>query len=313
MASIPDKKSIAIFVVIWVIIAVHAIVFAILFSIFLSNPQWRLDIVNIAVNGTAAVISSILTVILISLYYRMSEITNDQKKIAERQVRLEELQNKPYLFIEDVEYSGDQISLKITNEGAGLAKDLSLRCDASLKAGGNVRSDRQPHIEDYFKEEVHNFEISTHEVDMYRIDTSGDIDEVDDEEKRKRSIAGNEILRPRNTAWYQHRVDIGWMSSRPQTLLSALAGSPGSMASVSFSETMTTLHNEGIKEISIQITLIFSDVTDKFDAISIESGHFEVDENLSLEEAVSQLSGAYHINKDSILDDIDEESLTKRY
>lgn len=281
-----DGRKVAIGVIILVLvflIILYALLLTGLYRIYISNPSRRFDIMSVAVTGFSAVASSSLSLALVYLYYKISKINEDQKEIAERQVKLEEAQNKPSIIIEDVKYTDDHIALKIANEGTGLAKDFHIRCDGfslSLRDGSSNKWD----IENFFSEDSKDFQITPKENKLYQI--SGD--SIKDRLETRSidiEITDRSVLRPGDSAWYRHRTDLGWMTTEGQPPQSS--GRVGT----SFSDTMTTLDDAGVEEMCFQITLIFSDISDSLDAQRIIGIPVEIDSNLSVEEANNQPRG----------------------
>lgn len=266
----------------------HEFVLSALFNIFVVDSQQRLDVLRVIISWFSVLVNSGLTLALVYLYYTMSEINKEQKEISERQVRLEEAQNKPYLFLEYFDFEDDQIRLKIKNEGKGPAKDFHIRCDAFA-----LSSENDDHIQDLFKNERHGFELSSHEIKLVRADETST------------NIRSTEILREEDdSTWYDSQYGLGWMSSENV--------SGGGMTSRSFSEIMSTLEDKmGHEEICVQITLIFSDITDELSAKKVDSMVVEIDSDQSIEQAIDRQHNkkGCNIGTEEILEDVNNERI----
>lgn len=115
-------------------------------------------------------VNTILTILLIFIYYRQNKIIEGQMEVQQEQTRLAKSRYTPYLvgpFDFRYNLSDSEAKLKLANSGEGVAQNLTLYVEAEVRG------------------DDHDFEIHTYENPIKRVgDDSSDISVLHPNEER---------------------------------------------------------------------------------------------------------------------------------
>lgn len=117
-------------------------ILAIMFMYFLYGMGFRLFgeqmIAAVSVFGTS--VSSILTILVVVIYLKQTEILKEHKRELEEQSNLMSLDHMPDITVKDTEIDGDQMFLDIKNRGKGVGSKLELQSKIYETDGGTLNT-----------------------------------------------------------------------------------------------------------------------------------------------------------------------------
>ena len=230
-------------------------------------PENGIEAMNVVVTGG-------LSFALATLYYYQTKVQNRQRKLMEQQQKIMELDFLPKVIARQVQFSDsdqstntvsyDTINVILLNAGTGIATNLHLRCDASVKIDGKFISlDSNNSI-------VINGDPVTFQPTLSAVSDPNT------------QVIGQQLMDGGVLIEKERKHLVGYVSLSTQGLYS----DDSNTRDISFTQAIKTLEQANAEQINFQITLLYRDVNDNIYAERLQSGIAQVQQGMTLSQSL---------------------------